>query len=69
MGHLGASPLIASVSYYLPTLCVCTLYVCPTLFTMSGVGEFLKSKNPDIQVVLADPQVHCTCIYMYNVHV
>ena len=28
----------------------------------SGVGTYLKDKNPKIQVVLADPQV-CTYVY------
>ena len=27
------------------------------LHSYSGVGVFLKSKNPDVKVVLADPQV------------
>ena len=27
-----------------------------------GVGTFLKSKNPKIKVVLADPQVGCTIL-------
>lgn len=28
----------------------------------SGVGMFLKSKNPNIKVVLADPQVQCQLV-------
>ena len=29
-----------------------------TLYIDVGVGMFLKSKNPEIKVVLADPQVN-----------
>ena len=35
---------------------------CNHLCFPSGVGTYLKDKNPKIQVVLADPQV-CTRVY------
>ena len=46
------------------TLCMCMLSSI-YMNALSGVGAFLKSKNPDVQVVLADPQV-TTYTYMYS---
>ena len=34
------------------------MYAVTLLCGFAGVGAYLKSKNPDIKVVLADPQVH-----------
>lgn len=39
------------------------MYVCN--FVGLGVGTFLKSKNPNVKVVLADPQVNWKKLHAY----
>ena len=42
------------------------MLVCGVLFL--GVGEYLKSKDPNIQVVLADPQVSRAMYEVYELN-
>ena len=35
-----------------------------SFFSIAGVGTYLKSKNPNVKVVLADPEVICQCVFI-----
>ena len=64
--------------YWCICTCTCNAILCAYVLSITvtnvmcvGVGTFLKSKNPNIKVVLADPQVnshsfiHVGCTYRY----